>query len=85
MLEPRKFSDELFKLIEQKEEFDHLVEQLTVARAHTMDQINQVARHFLGYEVNFRSKNKAAETLKQRQSDMVVGGAQVKEIERQRV
>jgi hypothetical protein len=84
-LDAVKFGDELIRGLESKAEFDALVAQLIAPRTYSIAQINEVTRHFLGYATNFNSKVKAAEALKQRQSDMAIGGAQIKQIEGLRV
>jgi len=77
----RQASEDLMKVISNKHTFGTLVDELTAGRRHTMDQINQVASIFLGYDARFKTKGKAAEALKQRQQDYAVGSSQFDEIE----
>jgi hypothetical protein len=80
VLDPLLYSDELIKNIEHELAFEKLVTDLFAQRMYTLAQINAVARHFLGYDAGFRSKAKAEAAIRTRQADMIIGGAQIKQI-----
>jgi hypothetical protein len=77
----RKFSDNLVRAIEDREEFERIVALLTAPKAHSMERINEVAGFFLGYTTSFKTKKQAGEALMQRQADTIIGGGQTKHIQ----
>ena len=80
-----RFSDALHSAMQDHENFNRLVSELTAPRKYTMEQINEAARYFFGFDRKFTTKPKAAAAFKARQLDTTIGGAQIKEIEKLRV
>jgi hypothetical protein len=77
----RVLSEELTKASGDRASFDQLVADLTAARRFSLGEINEVANIFLGTKISFKTKKEAANVLKERQRDMAIGGAQLKNIE----